>query len=70
MGYPFFNPPNIQKVNTIEQGNYFVPTDGVTPEQVEDDAYRPSGKLKRILTAAFIGLAIAALFIVPLFLSK
>lgn len=36
MGYPYFNPPTTQKVNKIEEGNFFVPTLGVMPSSVED----------------------------------
>lgn len=37
MGYPYFNPPTTQKVNKIEEGNFFVPTEGVLPESVTEE---------------------------------
>ena len=36
MGYPYFNPPYLQKVDKIEEGNYFVPSGGIEPESVKD----------------------------------
>lgn len=48
MGFPYFNPPNIQKVNTIEEGNFFVPTNGVEPEAVHEEQSLKAAKAKRI----------------------
>ena len=36
MGYPYFNPPYLQKVNKIEEGNFFVPSGGIEPDSVHD----------------------------------
>lgn len=57
MGFPYFNPPNIQKVNTIEEGNFFVPTKGVEPEAVHEELSLKAVKVKRILkiTLAVVG---------------
>lgn len=49
MGFPYFNPPNIQKANTIEQGNFFVPTKGVEPESVYEESSPGAEKVKRAL---------------------
>lgn len=64
MGFPYFNPPNIQKINTIEEGNFFVPTEGVEPESVHEEPSLKAAKVKRVLkiTLAAVGvIAFAAL---------
>lgn len=57
MGYPYFNPPGTQKVNTIEQGHYFVPTAGVEPESVNEVVNPKRAKIKK---AVKIGVLIVA----------
>lgn len=49
MGYPYFNPPGTQKVNTIEQGHYFVPTAGVEPASVNEVTNLRRWKIKRVV---------------------
>ena len=54
MGFPYFNPPGIQKRNAYERGDWFVPTDGVEPESVNDELDHRRAKLKRILKITLI----------------
>ncbi len=63
MGYPFFNPPTIQKVNKIEEGNFFVPTEGVLPDSVTKELPPAKAKgLKIVKTVAWIiGVAVFVL---------
>lgn len=64
MGYPYFNPPTTQKVNKIEEGNFFVPTLGVLPESVTEE-YTPAIEkaLKRIKVSMWILAAIGWLLL-------
>ena len=55
MGYPYFNPPYLQKVDKIEEGNYFVPSGGIEPESVKDFQ---TSQDKLIRTTKWITLAI------------
>lgn len=60
MGYPFFNPPTIQKINKVEEGNFFVPTQGVMPESVTQEiSPRKAKVIKTVRTIAYIIGAIA-----------
>lgn len=36
MGFPYFNPPYLQQINKIEEGNFFVPSEGIEPDSVYD----------------------------------
>ena len=61
MGFPFFNPPTIQKVNKIEEGNFFVATEGVELDSVKE--LKPShAKAKKIVKIVVI-LAAVIVFI-------
>lgn len=60
MGYPYFNPPHIQKANTIEQGNYFVPTKGVEEQELSRELYVRTTKAKKIVKTVALVLGIAA----------
>ena len=57
MGYPYFNPPYLQKVDKIEEGNYFVPSGGIEPESVKDFE---TSKEKAIRATKWIALVVAA----------
>ena len=61
MGYPYFNPPYLQKVDKIEEGNFFVPSDGIEPESVHD--YQTT-KEKTIRVTKWIALAVVAAAVV------
>lgn len=55
MGYPFFNPPTVQKVNKIEEGNFFVPTEGVLPESVTEELSPVKAKRQKLFkTVAWV----------------
>ena len=57
MGFPYFNPPTVQKVNKIEEGNFFVPTEGVEVDSVKEQT--PSrAKAKKIVKTVVIIAAI------------
>lgn len=59
MGFPFFNPPTIQKVNKIEEGNFFVPTEGVEVDSVKE--LKPAhAKAKKIVKTVVIIAAVIA----------
>lgn len=60
MGYPYFNPPGTQKINTIEQGHYFVPTAGVEPDSVKEVENIRWVKIKRTVKVGVLILAVAA----------
>lgn len=68
MGYPYFNPPYLQKVDKIEEGNYFVPSGGIEPESVRDfettqeKAIRMS---KWITLAVVVAAAVLTWFLLP-----
>ncbi len=60
MGYPYFNPPTTQKVNKIEEGNFFVPTLGVLPSSVTEEYTPAKAKVRKIVkTAIYIAAAVA-----------
>ena len=63
MGYPYFNPPGTQKVNTIEQGHYFVPTAGIEPESVKEEENIRWVKIKRAVKIVAIVLG-AIVFVI------
>ena len=67
MGYPYFNPPGVQKVTTIEQGNFFVPTDGVEPECVKDDFNPRHTKVTKVVKIGFAIAIIAAILVMGYF---
>ena len=66
MGFPYFNPPNIQKVNTIEEGNFFVPTQGVEEEELTREVSRKKAKVLKVLKICGIvlGVAVFALLLI------
>lgn len=66
MGYPYFNPPYLQKVNKIEEGNFFAPSHGVELESVQD--YHPE-QLKAIKIMKLIALGVASAAMILLALS-
>lgn len=57
MGFPFFNPPTIQKVNKIEEGNFFVPTEGVELDS-EKELHPTRVKVKKAIKIAVIAVAV------------
>ncbi len=63
MGYPYFNPPGTQKMNTIEQGHYFVPTAGVEPDSVKEVENIRWVKIKRAVKIVAIVLG-AVVFVI------
>ena len=67
MGWPYFNPPGIQKRTTIEQGNFFVPTDGVEPESVNDDYNPRRTKVIKVVRIGVTILVIAAILVMGYF---
>ncbi len=69
MGAPYFNPPHIQKVNTIEQGNFFVPTKGVEEEMLAKEVSAKKAKVMKIvkicaLVAGLIAFVILGVFVI------
>ena len=59
MGYPFFNPPNTQKVNVIEHGQYFVATKGIEPKSVTEELSSRQRKIRRFVRMGLIALGVA-----------
>lgn len=59
-GFPFFNPPHVQKVTAVEEGNFFVPTKGVDSEAASEDFGTVRTKIGKIIKTVVIVLAIAA----------
>ena len=57
MGYPYFNPPYLQKVDKIEEGNFFVTSGGIEPESVHE---MHPGKARTIKIMKLIALGVAA----------
>ena len=66
MGFPYFNPPHIQKVNTIEEGNFFVPTKGVEEEELTREVSARKAKAMKVLKicGVVLGMAVFALLLV------
>ena len=62
MGFPFFNPPTIQKVNKIEEGNFFVATEGVETSSVSKELTQKQKTVKIIVKAA-IAVILVTLFV-------
>ena len=60
VGFPFFNPPHIQKVTAVEEGNFFVPTQGVDGEMASKNADKARTKSGKIVKTVLIVLAAAA----------
>lgn len=52
MGYPYFNPPYNQKVNKIEEGNFFVASGGIEPDSVRVDLGAQRAKMIRFIKIA------------------
>ena len=68
MGYPYFNPPYLQKVDKIEEGNYFVPSGGIEPESVRDFETTQEKMIrmsKWITLAVVVAAAVLTWFLVP-----
>lgn len=63
MGYPYFNPPYLQKVDKIEEGNYFVPSGGIEPESVNEVQVRNEKIIKIIKWIALAACVSAVLLI-------
>lgn len=63
MGFPYFNPPTIQKVNKIEEGNFFVPTEGVEVDAVKE-LHPTRAKVKKIIKIAVIAVAVIAFVVI------
>lgn len=59
MGYPYFNPPTTQKVNKIEEGNYFVPTKGIDEKVASEDFGTAHTKTRKVIKTIAIILAVA-----------
>lgn len=70
MGFPYFNPPHIQKVNTIEAGNYFVPTQGVEELEHARDVSPKRAKIGKIIKTCAIVLALIGFVILGIFVIK
>jgi len=68
MGYPYFNPPYLQKVDKIEEGNYFVPSGGIEPESVKDfetTQEKAIRAMKWIALAAVAAAVVLSWFLLP-----
>lgn len=70
MGFPYFNPPHIQKVNTIEQGNFFVPTKGVEEEELAREMTPRNAKIVKVLKTCGLILGIIAFIVLAVFVFK
>lgn len=66
MGYPYFNPPYNQKVNKIEEGNFFVTSAGIEPDSVRVDLDVQRDKAIRIVKYAVLALGIVATVILSI----
>lgn len=64
VGFPFFNPPHVQKVTAVEEGNFFVPTEGVDGETTSEDLGAACKKTGKIIKGIVIALAIVAFIII------
>ena len=62
MGYPYFNPPYLQKVDKIEEGNYFVPSAGIEPESVNDFQTHDE-KVLKVMKWIALGIGVAIVFV-------
>ena len=65
MGYPYFNPPYLQRVDKIEEGNFFVTSHGIEPESVHEIHPEKEKTIKIIKLIALIA-AVAATFLMML----
>ena len=69
MGYPYFNPPYLQKVDKIEEGNFFVPSGGIEPESV-DDYQTTQQKAIKLTKWIALAVAVAAVILASIFLPQ
>ena len=58
VGFPFFNPPHVQKVTAVEEGNFFVPTEGVDAESATQDLGTTRTKVGKIVKIVLIAAAV------------
>ena len=65
MGYPYFNPPYLQKVDKIEEGNFFAPSDGVESESVRE-TYPEKEKAIKILKLIALGVGVTIYILLAL----
>ena len=65
MGYPYFNPPYLQKVDKIEEGNYFVPSGGIEPDSVLE-IQPEKAKTIKVLKLIALGVAIATMILIAM----
>ena len=65
MGYPYFNPPYLQKVDKIEEGNYFVPSGGIEPDSVLEIQPEKAKTIKALKLIA-LGVAIATMILIAM----
>ena len=70
MGFPYFNPPHIQKINTIEQGNFFVPTKGAEEEELSREMSARKAKTIKVLKICGLILGVVAFIVVGIFVLK
>ncbi|MBQ8910668.1 MAG: hypothetical protein IJY91_06485 [Oscillospiraceae bacterium] len=61
MGFPYFNPPHIQKQNTIETGNYFAPKPDMDAEEITKEVSPKRKMIGKIVTIGIIIVAAIAL---------
>lgn len=67
MGFPYFNPPGIQKRNAYERGDWFVPTGGVEPDSVNEELNYRHAKVKKIIKVTLIVLGIVGFLVLGYF---
>lgn len=60
VGFPYFNPPHVQKVTAVEEGNFFVPTEGVDAESASHEHGPVRTKVGKVLKIALITVGIIA----------
>ena len=64
---PSFNPPTVQKVNKIEEGNFFVPSGDIQPEMEIPEA---GLNWSKVFSLAFLGLVAAAVLLIGISILK
>lgn len=66
MGYPYFNPPYNQKINKIEEGNFFVTSGGIEPDSVRVDLGAQRARMIRIIKIAALAVGAAAMVVLSI----
>ena len=70
MGFPYFNPPGIQKRNAFERGDWFVPSGGIEPDSVNEELNLRRAKVKKILKITVTVLAVIGFVVLGYFCLK